>query len=109
MSNHNKNSEVKISSQIQPKYDKIHQVKFGSNDIGLLRNQHKDREIINPKHIESWIEEFLKEAESTKVQGTMMKIKANSPLAQYRLDRNSLHKLNLSHDLIDRIYRLLFL
>ena len=37
---------------------------------------------ISPKLIESWIEEFLVEADKTKIPATLMKVEGKHPLAQ---------------------------
>lgn len=82
---------------------------YKSSDVGIERNKYKnEKELINPKLIESWIEDFLYEAEQTKIPGTLMKLDAKSALARYRIDRHSLQSFNISGEQIDRIYRCLF-
>jgi len=61
---------------------------FKSTGVGIIRSKHKeDKEHINPKLIEGWIEDFLKESEVTNIPSTLMKLEAKTALARYNLDR----------------------
>jgi len=57
---------------------------------------------VNPKHVEYWIQDFLQEAEDSKVPSTLMRVENKNVLARYGLDRYTLSGI-MPGDSIDRI------
>jgi len=63
---------------------------------------------MNPKVLESWINETLKDAEHLDIPGVITKPTHRDPVDRYKIDRNSLIQMGIPTELIDRIYRGLF-
>jgi len=74
------------------------------DDVGLMRNMHKDRERVNVGLIEKWIEEFLYEAASKNMKSVGMRDENRKGLASFLLDRSSLmDRFRLKSETVDRI------
>lgn len=74
------------------------------DDVGLMRNMHKDKERVNVGLIEKWIEEFLTEAASKNMKSVGMRDDKRKGLAAFLLDRGSLmDRFRLKSDTVDRI------
>ena len=68
----------------------------------MTKDEKEDR--MNPKVIETWISETLTEAELQKIPGVILKPESKTPICRYQIDRESLEKLGIPPDLIDRVY-----
>ena len=64
--------------------------------------------IINAKVIETLINETLADAEHLDIPGVVLKPSHKSPLVRYGIDRNHLFDSDVPIEMIDRIYRGLF-
>lgn len=64
--------------------------------------------IINPKILESWINETLGDAEHLNIPGIILKPESKVPVTRYNIDRMTLSKGGIPHESINRIYRSLF-
>lgn len=58
--------------------------------------------------MESWIDDTLQEAEHFDIPGVIVKPKQKKPITRYGIDRLTLSKGGISDEMIDRIYRSLF-
>jgi hypothetical protein len=63
---------------------------------------------MSPKVLETWINETLQDAEHLDIPGVILKPEQKSPITRYGVDRQSLIAGGLSNQMIDRIYRALF-
>lgn len=63
---------------------------------------------LNPKVIETWINETLKDAEHLDIPGVVLKPEHKNPVSRYQIDRLSLTNAGVPSDQVDRIYRGLF-
>ena len=64
---------------------------------------------MTPKVLETWINETLKDAEHLDIPGIILNPESKMPIKRYGIDRQRLSgEVGLPNDLIDRIYRALF-
>ena len=64
---------------------------------------------MSPKILETWINETLKDAEHLDIPGIILNPESKQPIKRYGIDRETLSgEVKLPSDLIDRIYRALF-
>ena len=64
---------------------------------------------MSPKVLETWINETLKDAEHLDIPGIILNPESKNPIKRYGIDREYLNvEVKLDNDLIDRIYRALF-
>lgn len=63
---------------------------------------------LNPKVIESWINDTLLDAEHLDIPGVVLKPEHKNPISRYGIDRLSLTNAGIPSDQVDRIYRGLF-
>ena len=63
---------------------------------------------MSPKVLETWVNETLTDADHLDIPGIALKAEHKNPIARYGIDRNSLSKEGIPNDVIDRIYRGLF-
>ena len=63
---------------------------------------------MNPKVIESWINETLADAEHLDVPGVLLKPEHKNPIARYGIDKLTLTNAGIPTQVIDRIFRALF-
>jgi hypothetical protein len=63
---------------------------------------------LNPKVIETWINDTLLDAEHLDIPGVIMKPEHKSPIARYQIDRICLNNAGVSNESVDRIFRGLF-
>jgi hypothetical protein len=63
---------------------------------------------MNPKVLETWINETLKDAEHLDIPGVILKPEHKDPISRYGIDRITLTKNKIENDLCDRVYRALF-
>tara|TARA_B110000285_G_C14920218_1_gene512213 strand:+ start:367 stop:735 length:369 start_codon:yes stop_codon:yes gene_type:complete len=73
-----------------------------------VRGQEKAESKMSPKVLETWINETLKDAEHLDIPGVIMKPETRSPASRYQIDRPYLMSQGISIELVDRIYRSLF-
>lgn len=68
------------------------------------------RDIIkmNPKVIETWINDTLSDAEHLDIPGVMLKPEHKNPISRYGIDKLSLTNAGVPSELVDRIFRALF-
>lgn len=63
---------------------------------------------MSPKVLETWINETLSDAEHLDIPGIILKPESKNPITRYHIDRQELTIAGLPNELIDRIYRALF-
>jgi hypothetical protein len=63
---------------------------------------------LNTKVIETWINETLGDAEHLDIPGVIMKPDHMNPISRYQIDRLTLTNAGIPNELVDRIYRGLF-
>lgn len=63
---------------------------------------------MNPKILETWINDTLVDAEHLDIPGIMLKPAHKNPISRYGIDRITLNKAGIPNDTVDRIYRALF-
>lgn len=76
--------------------------------LKLLRETRDSTLRLNPKVIESWINETLKDAEHLDIPGVVVKPEHKNPISRYGLDRLSLTNAGITNEQVDRVYRGLF-
>ena len=73
------------------------------------RFQGKDKQVqMSPKVLETWINETLQDAEHLDIPGVILKPEHQNPIYRYGIDRVILAQAGIPIDIIDRIYRSLF-
>ena len=69
----------------------------------------QDRQVqMSNKVLETWINETLYDAEHLDIPGVILKPEHQNPISRYGIDRLELRKAGIENDLIDRVYRALF-
>ncbi len=63
---------------------------------------------MHPKVMEMWINETLSDCEHLDIPGVILKPENKNPMARYGIDRMTLSNSGIPSDLIDRVYRALF-
>ena len=63
---------------------------------------------MSPKVLETWINETLQDAEHLDIPGVVLKPEHKNPITRYGIDRMSFSNAGLPVELIDRVYRVLF-
>lgn len=63
---------------------------------------------MNPKVLETWINETLQDAEHLDIPGCILKPEHKQPISRYCIDRLELCKSGIPNEMVDRIYRALF-
>jgi len=63
---------------------------------------------MNPKVLETWINETLQDAEHLDIPGVILKPEHKNPISRYGVDRFELCKSGIPNEMVDRIYRALF-
>ena len=63
---------------------------------------------LNPKVIETWINETLLDAEHLDIPGVVLKPEHKNPISRYLVDRSTLTNSGVPNEDVDRIYRGLF-
>jgi hypothetical protein len=58
--------------------------------------------------IETWLNETLADAEHLDIPGVILKPEHKNPISRYGIDRMSFGKNGISGDMVDRVYRALF-
>lgn len=76
--------------------------------LKLLRETRDSTLRLNPKVIETWINETLKDAEHLDIPGVVLKPEHKNPISRYNLDRLSLTNSGVTNEQVDRVYRGLF-
>jgi hypothetical protein len=78
----------------------------------LAKKPHKNKILQAPgvtnKVIEVWLNETLSDAEHLDIPGIILKPEHKNPISRYGIDRIELNNNGIPNDLIDRIYRCLF-
>jgi hypothetical protein len=82
------------------------------DSTGLKNNaQSADRNLsvkMNPKVLETWINETLQDAEHLDIPGVILKPEHKNPISRYGIDRLALTNAGIPNELVDRIFRALF-
>ena len=65
-------------------------------------------QVLNARVIETWINETLSDAEHLDIPGVILKPTQKLPLERYKVNRYQLHAQDVKIEMIDRIYRGLF-
>lgn len=63
---------------------------------------------MNPKVLETWINETLQDAEHLDIPGVILKPEHKNPISRYGIDRLALTNAGIPNELVDRIFRALF-
>ena len=63
---------------------------------------------LNPKILETWINETLSDAEHLDIPGVVLKPEHKNPISRYQIDRLSLTNMGIPNQMVDRVYRALF-
>ena len=63
---------------------------------------------INPKVMEVWLNDILDESQQLKLKSWYIKAGKQKPISQYGIDRQTLGKYGLNTELVNRVYRGLF-
>ena len=99
MERHAFNNLVAQTEHVKPMTAAVKGTRFKSRDKQVQ---------MNPKVLETWINETLKDAEHLDIPGVILKPEHREPISRYCIDRNTLMNDGIPNDLIDRIYRALF-
>jgi hypothetical protein len=105
-------SNSSMDSKIKHKNDKSsdpYGINSRKNKLIKARTVLKDApSIVNPKILESWINETLSDAEHLNIPGIILKPESKVPVTRYNIDRITLLKGGIPQESINRIYRSLF-
>ena len=63
---------------------------------------------LNPKIIETWINETLADAEHLDIAGILLKPEHKTPISRYGIDKMTLTNAGVPVETVDRLYRALF-
>jgi len=63
---------------------------------------------MSPKVLETWINETLQDAEHLDIPGVILKPEHKNPISRYGIDRPALTSGGIPPDMVDRIYRAMF-
>lgn len=63
---------------------------------------------MSPKVLETWINETLQDAEHLDIPGVILKPEHKNPISRYAIDRMSFSNAGIPTELVDRVYRALF-
>lgn len=63
---------------------------------------------MSPKVLETWINETLADAEHLDIPGVLLKPEHKNPISRYGIDRLVFASYGIPTELVDRIYRALF-
>ena len=75
-----------------------------------FRDKSKKKEGVkmSPKVLETWLNETLQDAEHLDIPGVALKPESKNPITRYHIDRPELILAGLDNEMVDRIYRALF-
>lgn len=79
------------------------------NEEFLVHGLDPNSDLENPKVMEIWVDEILKDAEITEIDCKFLKNNKKRPSERYGIDRNSLKYLGVTDEHVDRLYRALFI
>lgn len=63
---------------------------------------------MSPKVLATWINETLTDAEHLDIPGVILKPEHKNPISRYGIDRHVLTNSGIPNEMVDRIYRALF-
>ena len=63
---------------------------------------------ITPKVMETWLNDILKEAEHLDIPGVVLKPEHKVPITRYGIDRMDLTNAGVPNEMVDRIYRCMY-
>lgn len=63
---------------------------------------------MSPKVLETWINETLQDAEHLDIPGVVLKPEHKNPISRYGIDRMAFSNAGIPTELVDRVYRALF-
>ena len=73
------------------------------------RFQSQDKQVqMSAKVLETWINETLQDAEHLDIPGVILKPEHKNPISRYGIDRISFQQGGIPAELVDRVYRALF-
>ena len=73
------------------------------------RFQQQDKQLqMSPKVLETWINDTLTDAEHLDIPGVIVKPEHKNPISRYGIDRMAFSNAGIPNDLVDRVYRALF-
>ena len=107
MASEGRNAERKRSETIQP----IDSTIEGKLEVKKFRDpsaKNKEGVKMSPKVLETWINETLQDAEHLDIPGVILKPEHQNPIKRYGIDRQELMVAGIKGDMVDRIYRALF-
>lgn len=70
--------------------------------------ERKTQAKMNPKVLETWINETLQDAEHLDIPGVILKPEHKNPISRYGIDRLALTNAGIPNEMVDRIFRALF-
>lgn len=105
--------ELRRNSSVDEKSRKMHSTlsEYGTSkhELKQVKNLFEDGPSpMNPKVMEHWINETLKDAEHLNIPGILTKPENKVPVSRYRIDRMTLMKGGIPNESVNRIYRSLF-
>jgi hypothetical protein len=69
----------------------------------------KDKQVqMGSKVLETWINETLSDAEHLDIPGVVLKPEHKNPISRYGIDRMAFSSAGIPSELVDRVYRALF-
>jgi hypothetical protein len=72
------------------------------------KNAITDASIVSNKVMETWLNQTLTEAEHLDIPGVIVKPEHKNPISRYGIDRMELTNNGIPNEMVDRIYRCLF-
>jgi hypothetical protein len=73
------------------------------------RFKSQDKQVqMSPKVLETWINETLQDAEHLDIPGVIVKPEHKNPISRYGIDRMAFSSFGIPTELVDRVYRALF-
>jgi len=73
------------------------------------RFKSQDKQVqMSSKVLETWINETLQDAEHLDIPGVILKPEHKNPISRYGIDRMAFSAYGISTELVDRLYRALF-
>ena len=101
----NRKQPIKASAEaLQPQIDALAKIQPKGT-----RFQSKDKQVqMSPKVLETWINETLQDAEHLDIPGVILKPEHQNPISRYGIGRLTLVNNGIPPEIVDRIYRSLF-
>ena len=83
--------------------------RVGADMLRATQSAERNKSVkMNPKVLETWINETLQDAEHLDIPGVILKPEHKNPISRYGIDRLALTNAGIPNELVDRIFRALF-